>query len=346
VTVTENGNAEVKVSPSMSNGINPKPTSGGLGQTAQIPAAKSTSWDEDWGPTKKSSAPSLSFDSGSQTKEPSKDPFDFSTQTNQPSTVQFDLGMHTKQPSAVSQVAAATIPSAQPLPSLQSLAPSSGPQNSGSCVPVDIEWPPRMSTSSDFNAPFSLNNDSKSGQLLNDGLNDVDPFADWPPRTSTAASISAAGRLPSTNQSISGLNTGNIGLGGSSNTLGQMKTNQVSWSAKPNHTNVMGMNSTAGYLNQGNSSLGFGNPLGGPNLGLSNPAISSAGQSMRQPQSDFGSLSQSSAGTQGPPRLAPPPSAAVGRGRGKNQGQSALSRASRTPHSNVSSGQPPILDLL
>uniref|UniRef100_A0ACD5VIQ6 Uncharacterized protein n=1 Tax=Avena sativa TaxID=4498 RepID=A0ACD5VIQ6_AVESA len=306
-----------------------------------MPAPKSTSWDEDWGPSKKTSAPSLSFDSSAQTKQPSKDPFDFSTQTNQPSTLPFDLGTQTKQPSTVSQVSAAAIPSAQPLPTLQSLEPSSGPQNSGSCIPVDIEWPPRVSTSSDFNAPFSMNKDSKSGELSNDRLDDVDPFADWPPKTSTATSMSAAGRLPSINQSISGLNTGNIGFGGSSNTLGQMKTNQVSWSAKPNHTNVMGMNSAVGYLNQGNSSVGFGNPLGEPSSGLSN-----AGQSMRQPQSDFGSLSQSSTGTQGPPRLAPPPSAAVGRGRGKNQGQSALSRASRTPHSNVSSEQPPFLDLL
>nr|CDM83285.1 unnamed protein product [Triticum aestivum] len=323
VTVTDNGHTEVKVSPSISNGIHSKPTSGGLGQTGQMPAAKSTSWDEDWGPTKKTSAPPLSFDSSAQTKQPSKDPFDFSTQTNQPSTLPFDLSTQTKQPSTVTQVAASTIPSAQPLPSLQSLAPSSGHQTSGSCVPVDIEWPPRMSTSSDFNAPFSANKDSKSGGLSNDGVDDVDPFADWPPKPSSAASISAVERLPSTNQSISGLNTGNMGFGGSSTSLGQMKTNQVSWSAIPNNTNIMGMNSTTSYLNQGNSSLGYGNPIGGPS-----------------------SVSQLSSGTQGPPRLAPPPSAAVGRGRGRNQGQSALSRASRTPNSNVSSEQPPFLDLL
>ncbi|KAM3349947.1 hypothetical protein ACQJBY_022655 [Aegilops geniculata] len=346
VTVTDNGHTEVKVSPSISNGIHSKPTSGGLGQTGQMPAAKSTSWDEDWGPTKKTSAPPLSFDSSAQTKQPSKDPFDFSTQTNQPSTLPFDLSTQTKQPSTVTQVAASTIPSAQPLPSLQSLAPSSGHQTSGSCVPVDIEWPPRMSTSSDFNAPFSANKDSKSGGLSNDGVDDVDPFADWPPKPSSAASISAVERLPSTNQSISGLNTGNMGFGGGSTLLGQMKTNQVSWSAKPNNTNIMGMNLTASYLNQGNSSLGYGNPIGGPSSGLSNAASSIAGQSIRQPKSDFGSLSQLSSGTQGPPRLAPPPSAAVGRGRGRNQGQSALSRASRTPNSNVSSEQPPFLDLL
>ncbi|KAF7029808.1 hypothetical protein CFC21_041474 [Triticum aestivum] len=346
VTVTDNGHTEVKVSPSISNGIHSKPTSGGLGQTGQMPAAKSTSWDEDWGPTKKTSAPPLSFDSSAQTKQPSKDPFDFSTQTNQPSTLPFDLSTQTKQPSTVTQVAASTIPSAQPLPSLQSLAPSSGHQTSGSCVPVDIEWPPRMSTSSDFNAPFSANKDSKSGGLSNDGVDDVDPFADWPPKPSSAASISAVERLPSTNQSISGLNTGNMGFGGSSTSLGQMKTNQVSWSAIPNNTNIMGMNSTTSYLNQGNSSLGYGNPIGGPSSGLSNAASSIAGQSIRQPKSDFGSLSQLSSGTQGPPRLAPPPSAAVGRGRGRNQGQSALSRASRTPNSNVSSEQPPFLDLL
>ncbi|VAH61725.1 unnamed protein product [Triticum turgidum subsp. durum] len=346
VTVTDNGHTEVKVSPSISNGIHSKPTSGGLGQTGQMPAAKSTSWDEDWGPTKKTSAPPLSFDSSAQTKQPSKDPFDFSTQTNQPSTLLFDLSTQTKQPSTVTQVAASTIPSAQPLPSLQSLAPSSGHQTSGSCVPVDIEWPPRMSTSSDFNAPFSANKDSKSGGLSNDGVDDVDPFADWPPKPSSAASISAVERLPSTNQSISGLNTGNMGFGGSSTSLGQLKTNQVSWSAKPNNTNIMGMSSTASYLNQGNSSLGYGNPIGGPSSGLPNAASSIGGQSIRQPKSDFGSLSQLSSGAQGPPRLAPPPSAAVGRGRGRNQGQSALSRASRTPNSNVSSEQPPFLDLL
>ncbi|XP_044976357.1 SCY1-like protein 2 [Hordeum vulgare subsp. vulgare] len=347
VTVTDNGHTEVKVSPSISNGIHFKPTSGGMGQTGQMPAAKSTSWDEDWGPTKKTSAPTLSFDSSVQTKQPSKDPFDFSTQTNQPLTLPFDLSTQMKQPSTVTQVAASTIPSAQPLPSLQSLAPSSGHQTSGSCVPVDIEWPPRMSTSSDFNAPFSANKDSKSGELSNNGVDDVDPFADWPPKASSAASISAVERLPSTNQSISGLNTGNMGFGGSSTSLGQMKTNQVSWSAKPNNTNIMGMNSTVSYLNQGNSSLGYGNPIGGPSAGLSNAASPIAGQSIRQPKSDFGSLSQLSSGTQGPPRLAPPPSsAAVGRGRGRNQGQSGLSRASRTPNSNVSSEQPPFLDLL
>ncbi|KAE8821029.1 SCY1-like protein 2 [Hordeum vulgare] len=347
VTVTDNGHTEVKVSPSISNGIHSKPTSGGMGQTGQMPAAKSTSWDEDWGPTKKTSAPTLSFDSSVQTKQPSKDPFDFSTQTNQPLTLPFDLSTQMKQPSTVTQVAASTIPSAQPLPSLQSLAPSSGHQTSGSCVPVDIEWPPRMSTSSDFNAPFSANKDSKSGELSNNGVDDVDPFADWPPKASSAASISAVERLPSTNQSISGLNTGNMGFGGSSTSLGQMKTNQVSWSAKPNNTNIMGMNSTVSYLNQGNSSLGYGNPIGGPSAGLSNAASPIAGQSIRQPKSDFGSLSQLSSGTQGPPRLAPPPSsAAVGRGRGRNQGQSGLSRASRTPNSNVSSEQPPFLDLL
>uniref|UniRef100_A0A0A9E1V1 Uncharacterized protein n=1 Tax=Arundo donax TaxID=35708 RepID=A0A0A9E1V1_ARUDO len=125
-----------------------------------------------------------------------------------------------------------------------------------------------------------------------------------------------------------------------------MKGNQMSWSAKPNMTNLMGMNSTGSYLNQGNSALGFGNPIGGLSTGLSNPSSSSASQSMMQPKSDFGSFSLSTNNAaHGPPKLAPP-SAAVGRGRGRNQGQSALSRASQASHSNNSSGQQPILDLL
>ncbi|CAO2191041.1 unnamed protein product [Urochloa humidicola] len=332
VTVTDSGNTEVKASPSLANGIHSEPMS------AQIPAAKSTTaWDEDWGP-KKTNAPSLSVDSRAQTKQPLADPFDFSAQTKQPTTLPFDFSTQAKQPSLVSQVTAATIPPAQPLPSLQSLVPSSGPQTSASCVPVDIEWPPRSSSSSDFNAPLSVNKENDSGRLSSDGLDDIDPFADWPPKPS-ATSISA-----NTNQNISGFSSGNIGFGGSGNSLGQMKSNQMSWS---NTSNLMGANSTGSHLNQGNAALGFGNPIGGQRTGLSNPSSSSAGQSMMQLKSDFGALSMSNNNAaHGPPRLAPPPSAAVGRGRGRNQGQSALSRASRPPHSNSSSGQQPILDLL
>ncbi|TVU35952.1 hypothetical protein EJB05_17859 [Eragrostis curvula] len=348
VTVTENGNTEVKASPSLANGIHSAPTmSGGVGQPAQIPSAKGTSsWDEDWGPTKKTSAPSLSNDSGVQTKQPLPDPFDFSTQTIQPTTLPSDFSAQSKQPSIVSQVTAATIPPVQPLPSLKSLAPTSGSQTSGSCVPVDFEWPPRASSSSDFNAP-PVNKESDSGMLSSSGLDDMDPFADWPPKPSSATSSSAIQLPQSTNQSFPGSNTGNLGLGASSNSLGQMKSNQMSWSAKPNASNLMSLNSTGSLLNQGNSALGFGNPIGGLSTGFSNPSSSSAGQSMMQPKSDFGSLSLSSnSAAHGPPKLAPPPSAAVGRGRGRNQGQSALSRASRPPHSNSSSGQQPILDLL
>jgi SCY1-like protein 2 len=345
VTVTDNGHAEVKASPSLANGIHSDPISRGVGKPAQIPAAKSTpAWDEDWGPSKKTSAPSLSVDSSAQTKQPSADPFDFSTQTKQPTALSFDFSTQTKQPSLISQVTAATIPPAQPLPSLQSLAPSSGPQTSGSCVPVDIEWPPRSSSSSDFNAPLSVNKENGSGSLSSDGLDGIDPFADWPPKPSSATSISANEHRPNTNQNVSGFSSGNIGFGGSGNSLGQMKSNQMSWS---NTSNLMGMNSTGSYLNQGNTALGFGNPIGGLSTGLSNPSSSSAGQSMMQPKSDFGSLSMTTNNAaHGPPRLAPPPSAAVGRGRGRNQGQSALSRASRPPNSNSSSGQQPILDLL
>jgi SCY1-like protein 2 len=340
VTVTENGSTEVKASPSLTNGIHSAPTtSGGLGKPAQIPAAKGTSaWDEDWGSTKKTSAPSLSVDSSLQIKQPSVDPFDFSTQATQSTTLPFDFSTPSKQPSTVSQVPAATIPPAQPLPSLKSLAITSGSQNSDSCVPVDIEWPPQTNSLSDFNAPSVLSSD---------GLDDIDPFVNWPPKPSSAAGISAMEFPSSTSQGFSGLSTGNIGLGGSSSSLGQMKSNQTSWSTKPNTSNLMGLNSIGSYMNQGNSALGFGNPIGGLGTGLSYPSSSSAGQSMVQPKSDFGSLSlPSNSDSHGPPRHAPPPPAAVGRGRGRNQGQSALSQASRPPNSNSSSGQQPILDLL
>jgi SCY1-like protein 2 len=311
-----------------------------MGQPAQIPSAKSTSaWDEDWGPTKKTSAPSLSVDSSLQIKQPSVDPFDFNTQITQSTTLPFDFNTPSKQPPVVSQVPAATIPTAQPLPSLKSLAPISGSETSGSCVPVDIEWPPRTSSSSDFNAP-SVNKES-------DGLDDIDPFANWPPKPSSATGLPMMEPPSSTAQSFSGSNTGSIGLDGNGNSLWQMKSNQVSWSAEPNTGNLMGLNSSGSYMNQGSSALGFGNPIGGLGTDLSNPSSSSAGLGMMQPKSDFGSLSLlSNSASHGPPKIAPPPTSAVGRGRGRNQGQSALSQASRPPNSNSSSGQQPILDLL
>ncbi|PWZ31605.1 hypothetical protein Zm00014a_039594 [Zea mays] len=338
VTVTDNGNTEVKASPSLANGIHSEPMPG------QIPAAKSSPpWDEDWGPSKKTGVPSLSVDSSAQTKQPSVHPFDFSTQTKQSTPLPFDLSTRAKQPSLVSHATAATIPPAQPQP-VQSLVPSSGPQTSGSCAPVDIEWPPRRSSSSDFNASLSISKENESGRLSSDGLDDIDPFADWPPKPSNVTSITATEHRPSINQNISGFSSGNIGFGGNGNSIGQAKSNQMSWS---NTSNLMGMNSTGSYLNQGSAALGFGNPIGGLSTGLSNPSSSSTGLSMMQRKSDFGSLSMSANNAaNGPPRLAPPPSTSVGRGRGRNQGQSALSRASRPPHSNSSSGQQPILDLL
>ncbi|AQK96599.1 ARM repeat superfamily protein [Zea mays] len=338
VTVTDNGNTEVKSSPSLANGIHSEPMSG------QIPVAKSSpAWDEDWGPTKKSGVPSLSVDSSAQTKQPSVDPFDFGTQTKQSTTLPFDLSTQAKQPPSVSHVTAATIPPAQPQPSLQSLAASSGPKISGSCVPVDIEWPPRRSSSSNFNAPLSISKDNGSGRLSSDGVDDIDPFADWPPIPSNVNSISATEHWPSINQNISGFSSGNIVFGGSGNSVGQTKSNQMSWS---NTSNLMGTNSTGSYLNQGSAALGFGNPNGGLSTGLSNPSSSSTGLSMMLPKSDSGSLSTSvNNAAHGLLRLAPPPSTSVGRGRGRNQGQSALSRASR-PHANSASGQQPILDLL
>ncbi|XP_038975484.1 SCY1-like protein 2 [Phoenix dactylifera] len=270
-------------------------------------AKSSPAWDEDWGPrTKKTATSSQSLESNIQSKQP--------------------------------------LPSSQPIlaiaPSLQSLTLTPTQQTPTACTPVDIEWPP--SNSSTGFSTQQVNEKQNSGGP--DGaFDDLDPFANWPPKPSNSASSLGSLTKSSHTHGISS-NTSSAGLWSNSNPLGQSKPYQGSSVSNTNNLSGLGLNSqTLGQLKQGNSGSSFGNSMSTLGMGSHN---SSVGQSAGKATGDLGSIFSSSNNGQPMPKLAPPPTSAIGRGRGRNQGRSGLPKASRSGHSKVSSDQPPLLDLL
>ncbi|KAF2290581.1 hypothetical protein GH714_014520 [Hevea brasiliensis] len=80
-----------------------------------------------------------------------------------------------------------TVPPASKKSSLISAVP--GQQTTASCPPVDIEWPPRASSSVTpqlRDADKQLN----TGASCSSSFDDLDPFANWPPRPSGSSSAS------------------------------------------------------------------------------------------------------------------------------------------------------------
>ncbi|KAJ6433723.1 hypothetical protein OIU84_017426 [Salix udensis] len=203
----------------------------------------------------------------------------------------------------------------QPLQStfLQSESPMtsavSSKQTAVSCLPVDIEWPPPTSSTS--------------------SLNDIDPFADWPPRPSGTSS----------------------GSGASNNGTTGPQPNSYSSNMIANTPNIMNLQ------NKGDISWAFNNqssydPLK-PTQGTSavnsirflkqNQNTSTLGSYNNTKSTDLASIFGSSKNEQTAPKLAPPPSTAVGRGRGRGRGGASTLRSS---HAKPQSEQPSLLDLL
>ncbi|KAJ8530979.1 hypothetical protein K7X08_025710 [Anisodus acutangulus] len=217
----------------------------------------------------------------------------------------------------------------------------SSQQQSPSCPAVDVEWPPRPSSLGTTILGDCEKQPEKRG-ALDSSLDDIDPFANWPPRPSgsSAAShslnngtIAPSANRPVFNNSASLLN----GLNSQTNGLDSwaFSTPITSQPLKQNqgitsHTDSL----SSGGLNS-QSSLGFMKHSQGSSSALS----ATSGRA-----TDIGSIFSSNKGEQTAPRLAPPPSAAVGRGRG-NQGQPRSSTLG-SGNANSHSKQPPLLDLL
>ncbi|KAJ9166945.1 hypothetical protein P3X46_021634 [Hevea brasiliensis] len=305
VTVTDSGIPEVKTAP-FPNGLHSQASSKTSGTVA--PASKSSpSWDEDWGPVSKGR-----------------------TTTNQPSK---SKPLSTPSVSSNQPIHLASLQSESSL-----IVAVPGQQTVTSCPPVDIEWPPRAS--SGLTPQLSnVDKQSNTGASSSSNFDDLDPFANWPPRpggTSSASGTSNNGSLGSlannygTSLNASSANSMNFqanghGIGGfnNQNSFEPLRPKQV--------TSTMNVVS----LNSGH------NPLNSIRFMKQNQVMSSLDSYNDKKSTDLGSIFASSKNEQLAPKLAPPPSTAVGRGRGRG-----ATSTSRPNHAKQQSGQPPLLDLL
>ncbi|KAG6659159.1 SCY1-like protein 2 [Carya illinoinensis] len=306
VTLTDSGIPEVR--PSMSDSDLISQASTKITGTVNSTTKSSPAWDEDWGPAKKGSATTLQ------------------SSTNNHST-QSDLSFQPVQVNS-KQSKFSMIPAV------------SSQQTAISCPPVDIEWPPRASSGI---APQFGDTEKQlnAGASSTSSFDDIDPFSDWPPRP--AGSASGAGI---SNNGTMGHPTNIHGSSPISNTLNSMSfpmnNNNNSWafnthsSADPFRQSQGNPTLTIGGLGSVNaqSSIGF--------LKQSQGVPASSNYTDKK-STDLGSIFASSKNELSAPRLAPPPTTAVGRGRGKGRG---VSSASRSSHAKSPSEQPPLLDLL
>lgn len=306
VTVTDSGIPEVKSS-SFPNGIQPQASSKTSGTVA--PAAKgSTSWDEDWGPVSKGSAAAHRALASNSSPTPS-------ISANQPVQLTF-LQSESPMTSAVSSR-----------------------QTAVSCPPIDIEWPPRASstvTQLDIG-----NKQMDAGATSTSSFNEIDPFADWPPRPSGTSSGSGA-----SNNGTTGLQPNSYSSNLITNTpdiMNFQNKGNISW-AFNNQSSLDPLKP-----NQGTSAVNSGSLNSGPNPQSSigflkqNQNTSILGSYNNTKPTDLGSIFGSSKNEQTAIKLAPPPSSAVGRGRGRGRGGTSTLRSS---HAKPQSEQPPLLDLL
>lgn len=307
VTVTDSGIPEVKSS-SFLNGLQSQASSITSGTVA--PASKSsTSWDEDWGTIRKGPAAAHQ----PTTSNPSSTP---SISGSQP----IHLMSSHSQSSMISTV--------------------SSQQTAVSCPPVDIEWPPRAALGV---TPKLGDRDKQlnAGASSTSSFDDADPFADWPPPTSGIS----GGSLTSNNGTIGPLanNYSSSLITSTPNSMNFQTNGNDSWvfndrssfePLKPNQgTSILNANSLNSGLNPQNS-IGFLKQSQG---------MSTLGSYSDKKSTDLGSIFGSSKNEQTAPKLAPPPSTAVGRGRGRGRGGTSTSRSS---HAKPQSEQPPLLDLL
>ncbi|KAF2290553.1 hypothetical protein GH714_014377 [Hevea brasiliensis] len=306
VTVTDSGIPEVKTAP-FPNGLQSQALSKTSGTVA--PASKSSSsWDEDWGPV-------------------SKGP----TTRNQPSTSKplSTTSVLSNQPIQLTSLKSES--------SLISAVP--GQQTTSSCPPVDIEWPPQASSGvipQLRDADKQLNTGASSSSF-----DDLDRFANWPPRPSGTSSASGTS------------NNGSLGSMGNSysTSLNASTPNSMNFQANGNNSWAFSSQSSSELLksNQGistmsASSLNSGhNPQNSIGFMKQNQGMSALGPYNDKKSTDLGSIFGSSKNEQLAPKLAPPPSTAVGRGRGIGRGATSTSRSTRAKQQ---SEQPSLLDLL
>ncbi|XVF37320.1 hypothetical protein REPUB_Repub19eG0135600 [Reevesia pubescens] len=305
VTLTDNGIPEVKHA-TTSNGLQSQALSKASGTVAS--AKSSPAWDEDWGPTNRGAA---------NAHQPSKNN----------SSIHFILGDK-------------SIQSASRQSQSSMISTVSSQQSSVSCPAVDIEWPSRASsgvTAESGNGEKQLN----AGTSSLSNFDDLDPFANWPPRPSVSSNDSGTFNNGTMGPGMS--NYGSSSITSTPINMNYQTDNSNSWvfnnqnSGELLRSNHGSSTSNASILNR----MGVQNSIGflKQTHGIS-ASISSSYNN--QKSADLGSMFGSSNNEQTAPKLAPPPSTAVGRGRGRGRGANSASRAS---HAKPTS-EPPLLDLL
>ncbi|XVE60664.1 hypothetical protein DITRI_Ditri05aG0146500 [Diplodiscus trichospermus] len=272
--------------------------------TGTVASAKSNpAWDEDWGPTNKGAVSASAY-------PPSKNSLSLDS----------ILGDKSIQSAP-----------AQPQSSLRSTV-SSQPT---SVTAVDIEWPPRASsgvTAESANGERQLN----TGTSLQSNFDDLDPFANWPPRPSASNDFGTlhndtmrnnygSSSITSTPSNMSYPTDSSSRALSNQNSGEQLRPNHMSSTLNASVLNSGGLQNSIGFLKQ--------------NQGIS----ASMSSYNSQKATDLGSIFGSSQNEYTAPKLAPPPSTAVGRGRGRGRGANSVSRAT---HAKPTSEQPPLLDLL
>ncbi|GAB4845532.1 SCY1-like protein 2 A [Ancistrocladus abbreviatus] len=289
----------------------PLGTSQRVNGTIPVPTASKSSpaWDEDWGPTTRM-IDGLAKSSAAKTSS-------------------------TKTVSDIQSNGVSTQYSSLPTAAVSSSQNISSPA-------IDVEWPPRAS----YAVTTQKSDSEKQNQSTSmTSVDDIDPFADWPPRPggSGNSSVYGSGVLGlSTNKDGSNLNT-------SSSSIGSFQTNSdASW--------AIGTQSFVSQLGQNQGGLALYNfPINGGvgvhnSIGFlkQNQGSSDLGNSLADKKA-IGSIFNSGKNEHGAPKLAPPPSTAVGRGRGRGrgaQGHSGTVSVARLSNSKPPPEQPSLLDLL
>ncbi|GAV85165.1 Pkinase domain-containing protein [Cephalotus follicularis] len=255
-----------------------------------------------------------------------------------------DWGPITKGPATSSQLSTSNILSTHPVSNNQTIQRTIGESQSSlsstlssnqtavSSPPVGIEWPPRAFsgiTTQLGNVEKQMN----AGPSSTSSFDDTDPFANWPPRPNGSLSgfgSSINGAMgPSPSNFVSSLT---ISM---PNTLNWAINNQI-----PSEPVTRNQGSSTLNTSVFNSGLNSQNSIG---LLKQNQGISVSGPFFNKKSTSLDSIFDSSKNEHTAPKLAPPPSTAVGRGRGRGRGAVTTSRSS---HAKPSASQPPLLDLL
>ncbi|XP_044511979.1 SCY1-like protein 2 [Mangifera indica] len=275
----------------------------------------------------------VAFTNGPQSQALSKTSRSVASTTNSSPSWDDDWGPKTMGPANSNQSSIKNVSSTIPIYSDKPNHVTPSQQTVVSCPPVDLEWPPRASSTVTSLVADSQQQQPSTERSSSSSLDDLDPFADWPPRPSGSSSVSGT---------LSNGNTGSVtknyssSLTSTANNMSYQTSGNNSWvSSSPSSTlNLDSFNSRG--LNNLNS-MGFMKQ----NQGYSGSG--SLTYNSDKKSSDLGSIFGTSKTEQTAPKLAPPPATAVGRGRGRARGVRSSSQPS---HAKSSSEQPPLLDLL